>query len=62
MADPGSFEYWQAGEQPVAAPEFLDSGTLEFWQAGEQPPVLQQSGEEERTPDIVRAPIPSWCH
>jgi len=44
MADPGTFEYWQAGEQPPQPPESVDSGTFEYWQAGEQPPILTTLG------------------
>jgi len=44
MADAGTFEYWQAGEQPPQPPESVDSGTFEYWQAGEQPPILDTLG------------------
>jgi hypothetical protein len=40
MADPGTFEYWQSGEQPPAPPLHLSTGGFEYWQSGEQPPVL----------------------
>lgn len=39
MPDPGSFDYWQAGEQPPVPPDHIDSGSFDYWQAGEQPPV-----------------------
>ena len=38
--DPGTMEYWQAGELPPVGPNGLDSGTFEYWQAGEMPPAL----------------------
>ena len=53
MVDAGTFEYWQAGDQPPAPPLGQDNGTFEFWQAGEQPPVL--SGEE-----IGAVPFRGW--
>lgn len=40
MVDMGTFEYWQADEEPVAPPLGQDSGSFEYWQADEQPPVL----------------------
>ena len=63
MADAGTFEYWQAGEQPDAPPEGVDVGTFEYWQAGEQPPVCSGEGADGEVPGMmVRAPIPGWCH
>jgi len=44
MADAGTFEYWQAGEQPDAPQDGVDCGTFEYWQAGEQPPVYSEAG------------------
>jgi len=49
MADAGTFEYWQAGEQPPQPPESVDSGTFEYWQAGEQPPVYAGADDFIRT-------------
>lgn len=38
--DPGTMEYWQAGEMLPVGPNGIDSGGFEYWQAGEQPPAL----------------------
>ena len=55
MADPGTFEYWQAGEQPDAPPLNVDTGTFEYWQAGEQPPVYDGAEDE-----VAFAPMRGW--
>jgi hypothetical protein len=39
MPNPGSFDYWQAGEQPAIPPDHVDSKSFDYWQAGEQPPI-----------------------
>jgi len=49
MADAGTFEYWQAGEQPTAPPTGIDTGLFENWQADEQPPVYAGADDFIRT-------------
>jgi len=57
MADPGTYEYWQANEQPNAPPANVDSGTYEYWQVGEQPPVYNGVAAGG---DAAFAPLSGW--
>ena len=55
MPDAGTFEYWDAGEQPDAPQDGVDCGTFEYWMTGEQPPVYSEGADDEATCPIMLA-------
>lgn len=57
--DPGSMEYWDAGEQPRAPPVGVYSGDMEYWDAGEEPPVKSDVATSTPTPTPTPTDTPT---